>query len=206
MSKKVFIILVISLIFTPVFAGAVSDSGNSVSVSIFAKSDSSSWSKEITMNVGQNFDFLAVAKNNSGYPLMNVTLEVDFPKDVLSNGVVNINGKKSEKNLEGGLNIGAFLPGEEKAISFQAKSVTLNSKQQNGEILATVSSQNGESSDSIKTSLNPYSFQIARTAKKASLATVSFSVKQWYVWLIFIVALAIYLFRVFLRLFSTPMS
>lgn len=207
MKNKIFIILIVSLLLTPIFVWAFSDSG-AILVSIFAKKENEAvnWSKNITMIPGDNFDFILIVKNNSKQPFKNVNLEIEMPKEILYKGYLTINGKTKREKIKEPIALGVFLPNEQKTIEFQAKSQNLNFKDVKKEILIKVFADNSIASDLISVVLKPYTFQGIKTVRKVGLATVSLSLKQWYVWVILIIALAFFFFRLFLKLFSTPMG
>lgn len=196
------------MLFIPAFSRADFVSENPVLVSIFAKSSdaTSSWSKNISMGTGEEYDFLATVKSYSSFPLADVNLEIKIPDGVLYKGYIFIDGAQKTADISKPINIGTLAEGGEKAITFQAKSVSLDKKQLNENISATIQYGDLKTSDSLAVVLKPYNFQGIKIAKSVGLATAGFSARQWYLWVIFAVALIIYFFRLFLRLFSAPMG
>lgn len=204
----VFIFLIIFLFFGPFIVRAFSDLKGPILVSLFAKkeTESTNWSKDIIMVSGENFDFLLVVKNNGVEPLKDVNLEIEIPKEILYNGYLTINGKTKKQKIKEPLDLGAFLPSEQKTIEFQLKSQNQNFKDEKREITAKVFAGSFASLDSVSVILKPYTFEGIKIERKTVLATAAFFAKQWYFWVIFVIVLIFFFLRIFLRLFSSPME
>jgi len=206
MKKYIFIILAL-FVLTPLFAGALFNE-EKILISVMAREEGgfANWTKNVLMIYNQNTDFFIIIKNNSNDVFNNVNLEIKIPREILYNGHLTINGEEIKNNFKNQINIGVFLPAEQKIISFQAKSQYVGFKEKESEIWTRVSAGNFISSDSTKINLKPYAFQNIKTAKKIELASIGVFAKQWYFWIILIIILAFLFFKIFLKLFGAPMG
>ena len=156
-------------------------------VSILEKREGSSskWEKEIKVDSGENIDFLLVVMNKGKEGLKNVTLRMEFPKEVIYKDNFKINGDSLEGNIESGLNIGTFSPGMIKTIVFQGEAssgIEIGEK----DIDVHITAGDLSVSDSVK-----ISFEGIQKQKAAIGTTLKSFLGKWYNWILVILGIVI---------------
>jgi len=156
-------------------------------VSILEKREGSSsrWEKEIKVDSGENIDFLLVVMNKGKEGLKNVTLRIEFPKEVIYKDNFKINGDSLEGNIESGLNIGTFSPGMIKTIVFQGEAssgIEIGEK----DIDVHITAGDLSVSDSVK-----ISFEGIQKQKAAIGTTLKSFLGKWYNWILVILGIVI---------------
>lgn len=203
MKKILFIAILFSVLF-PFSIWAFSD--EPVLTTILAKKNAEAygWAISPRMALGESFDFLIIIKNNSAGSIIKTTAQVKLPDDFISKNYIKIDGIKKEQDIKFPVEMGVFLAGEEKILIFEAKSKKFNLEELKREISLKFTADKHIYYNSIGVVLAPYSFKGIKIAKSAGIAAVAFSVKEWYLWIILTIAVSVYLFRLFLHLFSAP--
>jgi hypothetical protein len=177
-----------------------------LSISFFAKPDSSSSQWQKTTEVGSNgyVYFMISATNASTTQIDNVSVSANIPAEIYSLGNLKLDGIAVSGDIVSGINIGSIAPQVTKLITFEGKTQTISAASTK-QATATSSVSGVIQSDSVSISLNPsqatnVSAAVSSTASSSS-GFLAF-LKRWYLWIIAGLVLIFLFIIVFRRLSS----
>ena len=180
------------------------NTANGLSVSFFAKQNSSSnqWQKASEIGSNSNIYFMISVSNNSTSQIDNVNISANIPSEISSLGNLQLNGVLVSGDIITGINIGSIAPESDKSITFEGKTQTISGVATK-QAIVTSNVSGITQTDTISINLNPSQNQAAAAVSSAP-ATSGFwaFLKHWYLWILVGLALIFLFIVVFRRLSS----
>lgn len=187
---------------TPSTPGGQTSSGG-IAVVLFAKKagQATNFQKTLTASTNDSLEFTVVVKNISGNAANNVNLQISLPTSVAYSGNLAIDGTSSAGSVTSGISLGTLAPRTTKIVTFTGN---VSAAVQTTQVTTTVTSSNGSDSDTVNLSgtatANPNTAGVSNTTAGAKLFEF---VKQWYLWIIVLIIMAV-LFVIIFRRLSSP--
>jgi len=168
-------------------------------VSILAKKEKEpiQWVKNLELSSGEKIDFLMVIANGSEQTLKDVVVKTEIPEGIVYKGELKIDGSSSKGDITSGIELGDLSPSAVKTIAFKGIIPSDYSEKGEKEIVGTIKTEKFSNSDSLRITLKG-----SKGFSGAGLAAIGFLVRQWYFWVLVIIALIFLFFFAFRRLFS----